>query len=175
MIATSNTFKLYAPDIRVPTAIKIEGFAALKSGWHYGSGGPISPDVISRSIYIVGYLLTVGFTRTDAFANEDGDVLVTAYHSDHYLGIGVGLTGLYALNHEIGGVESSYSEDIDLNQLKSVIIRVARSIWTTSDSYTHQNSTRIPASSMTWHLRSPPGMGECQSSNWTARTLPVAA
>ena len=60
---------------------KIEQFANLRQGWRYGEGIPPSAETIRMAQFILLAMLTGGFKITDAFAEVDGDISVTAYHS----------------------------------------------------------------------------------------------
>jgi hypothetical protein len=157
-----------------PAIGKLDTFTKLPVGWHYGAGGPISQNVIATAKQLIRTLGAQGFTRTDAFANEDGEVLVTAYHRSHYLGIGVGLAGSFTFNHEIDGHEAFYQEHMPLNELTEELSKVSKSIWITSDLSTPPNTTTTSVNSTTWHLRNPQVGVECQSSNWIARPQTAA-
>ena len=69
------------------TLSKIRTFQNLAIGWHFGSGGPIEAEVISRAIEIHCLFLLLGMTHTNAFAGENGEVLVTAYKIHDYIGV----------------------------------------------------------------------------------------
>lgn len=166
-----NHYRVYD---EFPAIKKLNTFRDLPAGWHYGSGGPISDEVLLRAGELVRILGWLGFTRSDAFANEDGDVLVTAYHRQHYISIGVALAGTYTLNHEIDGVESFYGEGMNIGDLVKELSKVSKAIWNTSGSSTHQSSTTTPENSMIWHLKKAPKGAACQSSKWTARALALA-
>lgn len=157
-----------------PTARKLHEFGWLRSGWHYGTGGPISDGVIARGVDIVHVLSEVGFTRTDAFPSEDGEVLVTAYYRDHYVSILVQIDGQYTLNYEVGGRQISYFEDRSLQWVRQRLFEIATEIWTIYVSSTHQNTITTSSGSVTLPSRRALGAEGCQSSNWTAHYLQAA-
>jgi hypothetical protein len=159
------------------TLQKLENFGSLQTGWHYGSGGPIDGAVLNLARELHSYLLFVGFTHTDAFPAEDGEVLLTAYHKDHYIGVIIepGPNHSFSLNHEINRVDSEYVEGVTKGDVQRLLRQIARSIWSTPDSSTHQSLITTPGNSATLPLRSLPALAEeCLSSNWSVRE-PLAA
>lgn len=71
--------------MRDPTAKKIEGFAALGEGWHYGEGEAFSSGAIEGALRILAHLRGIGFTATDAFPGTRGQIAVTVYHEPVYI------------------------------------------------------------------------------------------
>jgi len=118
------------PD-KFPSHSKLETFRHLPAGWHYGKGGPISADAINRAKHVVDTLAINGFTHTDVFPNEGGEVLVTAYHQEHYLSVTVEEQG-YTLNHERAGNDVSFAESLDCPTLSKSLNKIAREIWNMS-------------------------------------------
>ena len=114
--------------------IKLATFSELPSGWHYGSGGPISADVIDNARKIYRFYRLVGFSRTNFFAGADGDVLATAYHLDHYLGVDIEPTGLHSIIYERNGSEIFCHENLNLSRVRSAILEASVAIWNISDS-----------------------------------------
>lgn len=157
-----------------PSIVKVRKFNSLAQGWHYGEGGPISRAVIESAEIVIRNLAEAGFTKTDVFPNEGGEVLVTAYHLEHYIGIAVDPSGNLALNYEIDGHQESYNEEINFLSLKQILKRISRTVWNISGSSTRGNSTTIWGGSTIWRSRRLRGVAECQSSKWTA-LKPVAA
>lgn len=134
------------------TQRKISEFADLEQGWHYGRGGAISAPVIRRALALYDTLLLEGLTRTDAFAGADGEILVTAYRGDHYLGITIEPDELYSLVHEVEGrEEDEFLEGLDHVTLKKRLGEIAASIWNTFASSTHGTTTQPKAVSTTSH------------------------
>jgi hypothetical protein len=160
----SSGFVLGVPERQSRTARKIEGFRSLPVGWHYGSGGPISDAVISTVRELYGFLLQIGLSQTDAFAGADGEVLLTAYHEQHYIATTVEPNGVISVSHESAGVEVTSDEDLNVKGAKGSLLAVARKIWSLSASSTQGTLTRYVGGSMTWPLKNLP-VAACQSSS----------
>ncbi len=149
---------LYRPS----TIEKLGKFSSLAQGWKYGRGGPISADVISLTRKIYKALFSVGFYRTDAFAGSAGEVLLTAYHRDHYVAVTVEPGGSISFIHELGRVECCSDDNISMETIRAHIRRVAKEIWGTSGSSTRTISTTSEVSSTTSHLRIPLAVEGCR-------------
>lgn len=136
------------------TRRKLEGFAHLPEGWHYGSGGPISQQVVDWTLELYETLLLNGFTKTDAFAGVDGEILLSGYFLGHYVGLEVHANGLVTGAYESDGEPVAEEEGMDLPAAKEWVVReVVRRIWNISASYI-LGTMIIPSSgSMTWHSR----------------------
>lgn len=168
-----STFARYRPLESFPSFEKLVSFSELPHGWHYGSGEPISANVIEASKQVILDLAMKGFTHTDVFPGEYGDVLVTAYHDAHYLGIVVGADGLYAFNHEIDDQAVLYLEGLDLGALRQQLGNVAGGIWPTSGLFTQKSMTTSKGASMIWRLKGPVA-GVCRSSKWSVQRQQAA-
>lgn len=133
---------------KTTTQRKIESFRTLNAGWHYGAGGPVSVDVISRAQDVYLRLLMHSLTRTDAFAGAGGEVLVAAYRGNHYVGVTIEPDGSYAMTHEIEGREEDDVRDdgLTLGDLKKRLGGIAET-WNMSGSSTRITSTPYAESS----------------------------
>lgn len=60
---------------------KLESFAYLKSGWHFGEGEPISKSLLDRARVLVANGAAVGL-HVDAFPGPDGSVAVAFHKGD---------------------------------------------------------------------------------------------
>lgn len=114
------------------TLQKLESFAALPQGWHYGRGGPISAETHQLAAQIWNDLLGAGFTLTDAFPGSDGEVQLTAYHQDHFLSLMIEPGGETTLLHQFKGNDASQPlETRDTEVLAEKVKEIAGGIWTT--------------------------------------------
>jgi hypothetical protein len=153
----------YQMPIVSGTLAKLERFRALKPGWHYGRGGPISDSVLERATDLFYFLIMIGFTRTDAFAGPEGEALITAYYGHHYISITIEPTLRMSLAHELNAAECCEIEADNIFEIRGHLLKVAKEIW--ENIYVSFTRTILITTSqnlMTWPLRSPP-MGECLS------------
>lgn len=117
-----------------PALQKLEKFRSLQFGWHYGSGAPISSNVIERAAEIYRTFRLVGFTRNDFFAGASGEVLATAYYRDNYVGVIIEPAGQYSITYENDSSQILYREELDAPEIKREIREISGKIWNTSDS-----------------------------------------
>jgi hypothetical protein len=163
-----------APFVRRSrTETKIEDFASLPVGWHYGQGGPISSPVISTAKELCEFLVLIGFTRTNAFAGADGEILLTAYHEDHYVATIIEPNLEISVTHEHGRAEVFSAETMDVKGAKRALRNSAEEIWSSSGSFIPGISIGSAEDSTTWRLRNP-RMAECQFSRSSALRLTAA-
>lgn len=131
------------------TLEKINRFASLPTGWHTGGGQPIKHQVLARAKAVYFQMQFVGFSLTDAFAGRGGEVLITGYHTDHYVSVTVELDS-YTLNYEVSKREVIYREGLTLRQVKSGLRKIADLIWNSSEYSTRETSTTSSGSSTIW-------------------------
>lgn len=124
-----------------PAERKIESFAALPVGWHYGEGGPIAREVLDRAQMALQSLFLAGLTDANAFAGEGGEVLVTAYTDAYNVGVIVEPDGTFSIRLEMGAEDVSYDEHLDARHIRESITSVAEFIWNTSGYSIRQSST----------------------------------
>lgn len=98
------------------TADRIRSFATLQQGWHYGTGGPISADVIERAVAWDARLREWGYEATEGFASEARSVLVCGYRGEDVLEILVEPGGLCDVADDRAGKpddDDRYYEGLD--------------------------------------------------------------
>jgi hypothetical protein len=157
------------------TLTKLEGFANLQPGWHYGSGGPIPDAVIGAAKVLYRSMILQGLTRNNVSPGADGEVLLTAYHQEFYVSFMIEPNLAITATLEEGDEEISSVEGLDLVGAKQWLrTEATRAIWNTSGLFTRATMTTFAPDSMTWRLRSPPVMEECRFSTDSAPKLLVA-
>ena len=81
---------------------KLEAFARLQDGWHYGMGNPPTASTLKYAKAILGMYEAVGLQETDAFCSQDGEVMVTAYFENGYLECDINPDGSCWFQHDDG-------------------------------------------------------------------------
>lgn len=132
---------------------KLEQFRNKPTGWHYGSGGPISREMLKSAKRVLDTLRLCGLTRCDVFAGADYEVLVTAYYRRNYVGITLEADGTASVTFERQDEDPEFIECANSREVKNIILKISKRIWHTSDSYTRTISMPVAANSTTWHLR----------------------
>jgi hypothetical protein len=136
----------------IQTAKKIHSFGTLAPGWHYGSGGPIPKPTRDLAQEVLISFAANGFRRTNAFAGENMEILVCAYHGDHYLAVIIEPDLTMSFRHEINNVDRIYAEGMDKQQVKDAIAAARGEIWSSLGSSIQTISTGKKNVSMTFPL-----------------------
>jgi hypothetical protein len=153
---------------RSRTAQKLDSFAQLAVGWHYGAGGPIEQSVIDLARQMYKTAFEAGFTQTDAFAGAGREILLTVYHREHYLGITIEPDLSVTLNYEVANNDVDFLEKRPVDEIKQKVREIAGNVlWSTSDSYIPKTLIIPKDSSTIWSSKNLPMAPECLSSNWS--------
>ena len=120
------------------TRRKINGFAQVATGWHFGDGVPASAEAVILARLLNDTLYEAGFPNTDAFLGVGGQIQVNGYWGDLYLEF-VYEDGLICFSMERGGLE--VVEEDDLGPLDAITrINYWGKKWVTSESSTKTTS-----------------------------------
>lgn len=126
-----------------PAATKISSFAALPQGWDYGSGGPVSRDVISLALAWNDRLHRLGFLNTNASAGTDGEVAIGAGLGDHYVEIIVEADNSVSVVYDFRRRQIFHRprlSDVDAHQ---AMLEIVGQIWSASTSFTQASTTEM--------------------------------
>ena len=118
-----------------PTESKILSFASLGNGWHYGTGIAFSEAAIDDALLIHRQVFFKGYTRTNAFPGQNGEIQVTMYHKDHFFGFEREASGLWNITHEINDHEVEFLERETCDRVIGYINALRSKICDTSDVY----------------------------------------
>jgi len=105
--AISNVISL-SDFVEQPTSNKIESFAAIKQGWDYGRGGPLSAPLINAAKSWDEILGAAGAEYTDALPG-DNEITVAGGRGDHYFEI--------ILTESANGIALSFAHDVQKKQI----------------------------------------------------------
>lgn len=156
-------FHLSTPEKKTRTIKKIESFCYLPVGWNYGKGAPIELKTVKAAIEIYNFFLMLGLSRTDAFPGVDGEVMITAYHRQHYIGATIEKSPngefIYSLIHEINDEESVFIEGRTARQIREKLLKIVGEIWNTSGSFTLNTTIHNVVDSMRWRSKTLPAAG----------------
>lgn len=155
------------------TQKKLVYFSTLPHGWHYGKGDAIANAVLDRANRVFRDFMFAGLTRTDAMPGADGEVLLTANHRGHYIGVTVETDGTYSIVHERNDEECCSLEHVNHRQLREQLHSVAREIWGTSGSFIQSTGNEGAPALGTWRLRAPATRG-CRYSKVIAQPREAA-
>lgn len=152
---------------------KIDDFASLTDGWHYGGG--VAPSEVTRNLAtsVLENMQMLGLTSLHVSAGPDGEILLAASALNEYFAITVEAEGTFVFNHERNNEEVSFFEGISFRELMRHLVQSTGTLWNTSGLYTQGHSIANETSSMIWHLRSHPEEG-CQFLRFNAPKRQVA-
>jgi len=102
------------------TAKKIEDFALVQTGWHYGEGKTPKPEIITIALNLNDEFSKAGFARTNAFLGLDGEIRVTAYHDAIYFELTIEPNQQITFLLEKNDKEMSYEENISLQHCRFI-------------------------------------------------------
>lgn len=102
-----------------PTERKLEQFANLAEGWHYGEGRAIDAASLERALSFNQEAIRTITPETDAFPGLNGEVVFTAYPTDHYLEFTFEPDGTVIFCHEEADREICYEEGLPLQEAKA--------------------------------------------------------
>lgn len=133
------------------TEAKILGFRNFKKGWHYHGGVPFKDDIIFTAIKINRKLLRCGFEKTNAFPGLDGEIMVTAYHKEHYFEFAIEKDQSITYCREMGDEELAYEEGYSYQEIISMIDELAEELCLQYGSLADNiTSITISAESIAW-------------------------
>ena len=75
------------------TIKKVENFANLDNGWRFGKGMPISAKNISLAKRLLKYGDAYGIERFNAFAGEEGELMVSFYYLEKSIDLTLEVSG----------------------------------------------------------------------------------
>ena len=119
------------------TVRKIESFAELRAGWHFGEGGPISRDRISVAKEFHNTLISLGFTTTDAFPGVNGEIMLAAYVGQRCIEIVIEADDTISLVYEESGQTLLEAGGLTADAARSHLRKIAEAIWNTHASSIH--------------------------------------
>lgn len=135
------------PSAQSKTISKIESFARLDNGWHYGRGIAADRSTIDRAISVFNQYIQIGFLRTDAFPGVDGEIMVTGYKDIFYVECTVAADGSYSVVGEQNNEVIAEAYGIGLSVATETITAVAKQTWTIFNS-SIQNTMTIPKTNL---------------------------
>jgi hypothetical protein len=162
---------IFDAPTRTETERKIASFESLPEGWRYGSGLPIPQHRVAAGIRACRFLYQVGITRTDAFAGEGGEVMVTGYHKNDCIEIIIEADNRYTIAHERDDEELVYRPKLERGAAIKVIADIAKAICSTSDSSIPTTTTGTASVSSVWPFVRPATAGS-QLSNANVLLVP---
>ncbi|MFV1980884.1 MAG: hypothetical protein ACC655_07005 [Rhodothermia bacterium] len=96
------------PDAANLVGDKIRSFEHLPNGWHFGEGEPVSGPQIERALAVLDIGRTLGL-KSDAFATENGNVIVSFYDGEKSIDVEVCGDNVFSLVYE-EGIGATYRE-----------------------------------------------------------------
>lgn len=101
------------------TERKLQRFADLSVGWHYGEGRSIDVTSLERARLLNRKAIRLAFYETDAFPGLNGEVSSTVYVDDHYLEFTFEPDGTVTFCHEEADREICYEEELSFEGAKA--------------------------------------------------------
>jgi len=106
-----------------PTESKLEGFARLARGWHFGEGDGFCRGVVQAVKELNREAISLSFPETDVFPGLNGDIVLAIYRNSHCLEFIVDSTCRVDVCEERHGREVASREDLSVREAKQEIRR----------------------------------------------------
>lgn len=123
------------------TIKKIENFATLQKGWHFGEGNSISQDRIALVVYFLKQAEEWNIIRSNAFPGIGGEVEVTLHYKDATITFTWETDGTITVVEDENGEIVLDIEGLNYNDAERELWKFAQKIQTTSESFTWDTGT----------------------------------
>lgn len=128
------------------TTGKILGFADLPDGWRYGQGRVIDPSVIKQALRLNAEAEYLGFTKTNAFASEQGGVQFVVYEDERKGDIeyefNISPNGLVDFALIVASEDKEFREGMNFDLALSKLEECSLDLCDLSASYTQKTMTK---------------------------------
>lgn len=119
------------------TIKKIEDFGNLPEGWRFGRGGAISQEKISEAISIMECAEAQDIVRANAFAGEDGELLLSFYIDDCAIDLTLESDGSLTYAEDKGNEQIKFVENLVLDDAYDLICQFSLNL-NTFESFTQE-------------------------------------
>jgi hypothetical protein len=116
------------------TIRKINEFAELPNGWHFGEGVPPSQDARRRAISFVSAANALGIKRANAFPGASGQVQVTFYHDDRMLELTLEEGGAVTIAEDEGSRQIEFKEGASQADAYASLWKFGQTLWDSLES-----------------------------------------
>lgn len=141
------------------TIRKVNEFAELPNGWHFGEGVPLSEDMRSNAIRFLKLAEVMGIRRMNAFPGVGGEIEVTFYHNDSMLELTLELDGSITIAEDELNDQVYFRENASRRDALTKLAEFSQKIWDSSESFTAnitiQNVTTSPAGHLIYEVENP--------------------
>ena len=137
---------------------KIQSFANLPKGWHYGEGGPISKRIIDSALMWYDLLVDAGMERVGATPSEDGAIVVSALIFGKYTEIISERNQTFTVVRDRENGHSTYKRALTEDQVRHWLNELLGRSWNTFAGFTLGSLTRTREDSVVRRLRILPGV-----------------
>ena len=120
---------------------KLKEIACLKNGWHYGEGVPPSKKSLKKANILIEQI-TMSMFDVDVFPGIDGEIMVTAYHKEHYWEFTIESDQTVTYVYQRQKIDMSYEEGLSFNDAIEILDAFCDNIWNISESYTPSITTK---------------------------------
>lgn len=120
---------------------KLKEIACLKNDWHYGEGVPPNKETLKKANSLIEQI-TMSMFDVDVFPGIDGEIMVTAYHKEHYLEFTIECDQTVTYVYQKQKIDISYEEGLSFNDTIERLDAFCDKIWNIPESYTPNITTK---------------------------------
>lgn len=143
----------------VETIKKINSFAELPQGWHFGEGVPPSPEMRDKAKRVIQAAEYWGLERANAFPGAHGEIQVTFYRDNRMLELSLELDGSVTMAEDEGKTQVDFREDATISEAYSHLREFSQSVWTILElstvNITIQNVATFPVEHWIYEVANP--------------------
>ena len=150
------------------TIQKVNEFAELPNGWHFGEGVPPSEDAREQAIKFLKAAQWLGIKRTNAFPGIRGQVQVTFYHGERMLELTLETDNSLTIAEDEGDTQITFKENASISDAYAALREFGQYIWASLESFIESTTIQNVKTSLVrlWIYR---GASQSQWSNMNVR------
>jgi hypothetical protein len=117
------------------TIQKVNEFAQLREGWHFGEGLPPSPERIDQAVNFLEYASFSDIDRVNAFPGIRGQLEITFYSEDRMLEITIESDDSITIAEDCDHEQVSFEENLSKSDAYQRLEEFNQNLWASSDHF----------------------------------------
>jgi hypothetical protein len=113
------------------TIEKVDSFAKLQIGWHFGEGAPPTGRLRKKAIEFLRYAEISGIARANAFPGVAGQIQVTFYHEDSMLELNIEGDGTVTIAEDEKQEQVYFKENASETDARTKLMEFSEKVMTT--------------------------------------------
>jgi len=115
------------------TIEKVDSFAKLQIGWHFGEGAPLTERLRKKAIEFLRYAEISGIARANAFPGVAGQIQVTFYYEDSMLELNIEGDGTVTIAEDEKQEQVYFKENASETDARTKLTEFSEKVWNFSE------------------------------------------